>query len=192
MNIKLNETGSELEYLKEVCCISSDEIDYLWEQRPIDKQYCKIYGKDVEIPRRHKTYGKKYSFNGSVNEEIEPFNELINKVVMCIKEKYHLNEIEMPNSCLINWYENGEEYIGYHSDDERNLQKGKSIFIVSLGSERIIKFKGKSDCKVTDILLESNSLLVMKGTTQKTHKHSLPKIRSVSKRRISLTLRSVV
>ncbi len=31
------------------------------------------------------------------------------------------------NSCLVNYYENGLEYIGYQSDDERNIVKGVPI-----------------------------------------------------------------
>lgn len=177
---------SVINYQPNLLTINSDIFNNLWDERPAEKQMIKMFGKDVEIPRRHKTYGKIYNFNGSVND-VSPLNEIHKEVIEKIMK--HLEIEDCPNSCLVNWYENGEDYIGYHSDDEKDLVKGKPIFIVTLGAERIIKFQDKKTKEVTDILLENNSLLIMEGTLQKTHKHSIPKSKKVNNKRISLTFR---
>ena len=167
----------------------------LWSLRPTEEQMCIIFGKNIEIPRRNKTFGVNYKFKGSIQsvEPLEPLNDLMIDIRDKIITHFNANlDIEgVPNSCLVNWYENGDEYIGYHSDDERVLVEGKPIYIVSLGEERMFKMKSKEDNSVVDFVLENGSLFVMTGTTQKTHKHSIPKTKKVKDIRISLTFRYV-
>lgn len=165
---------------------------HLWALRPTEEQTCIIFGKNIDIPRRHQTFGVDYKFNGSI-QSIQPLNDLMIEIRDKIITHFNANfDVEgVPNSCLVNWYENGDEYIGYHSDDERVLVEGKPIYIVSLGAERIFKMKSKEDNSVVDFVLENGSLFVMTGTTQKTHKHSIPKTKKVKDIRISLTFRYV-
>jgi 2OG-Fe(II) oxygenase superfamily len=47
------------------------------------------------------------------------------------------------NSCLLNLYHNGNEGMGWHSDDEKSLGKNNTIASLSFGAERIFLFKHK-------------------------------------------------
>ncbi len=157
--------------------LTQEQFDALWEKRPTEEQYCQIYGKTLIVQRRYAVFGKSYQFAGQANEGQEVPEELA----------HYLGEYG--NSILVNWYENGEEYIGYHSDDDRHLRG--CVYCFSYGAERRFKFQNKQTKQVDTLMLHNNSLLVMKENTQKTHKHSLPKMKNVG-RRISITLRTIV
>ena len=102
---------------------------------------------------------------------------------------------DVPNSCLVNWYNDGNEYIGYHTDDETDLVQNKDIYIFSLYDRynipRKFKFQSKTTKKITTLELEGGSLLIIPSAVQKTHKHSLPKMKNYPFQRISLTFRYV-
>ena len=55
-------------------------------------------------------------------------------------------ESEIPqhfNSVLINYYRNGNDRVGLHSDDEKELGPLPSIASVSLGADRLFRLKHK-------------------------------------------------
>jgi len=93
---------------------------------------------------------------------------------------------------LLNWYKDGQDSIGEHSDNEKGLVKRGVIACVSLGAERTFIFRNKKDKKITHkISLANGSLIVMKGTTQQYWKHLIPKEKSIKEGRISLTFRQL-
>jgi alkylated DNA repair dioxygenase AlkB len=96
------------------------------------------------------------------------------------------------NSCLLNLYQNGEEGIAWHSDDEESLVKNSTIASLSLGAERKFSFKHKQTKETISLVLEHGSLLVMKDVTQTNWLHSLPKSKKITQPRINLTFRTIV
>jgi alkylated DNA repair dioxygenase AlkB len=88
-------------------------------------------------------------------------------------------------------YRNGEEGMGWHSDDEPELGKEPIIASLSLGAERAFDFKHKDSEYKQRIYLQNGSLLLMKGATQKHWKHALPKSKKVLAPRINLTFREI-
>jgi alkylated DNA repair dioxygenase AlkB len=95
------------------------------------------------------------------------------------------------NSCLLNLYHNGDEGMGWHSDDEKSLRKNNTIASLSLGAERKFLFKHKQSKQIVSLVLEHGSLLIMKDTTQANWLHSLPKSKNVTQSRINLTFRTI-
>ncbi len=65
------------------------------------------------------------------------------------------------NSCLLNLYHDGNEGIGWHSDDEKSIGDNSPIASVSIGAERKFSFKHKQSKKIILILLEHVSLLLI-------------------------------
>lgn len=155
--------------------MDEEEFNELWSMKPIEAQQCIIFGKSIDVPRSYAVYGVQYRFAGQENAPVE---------VPPILEKY----LEYGNSVLVNWYEDGSKYIGYHSDNENGLSG--CIFAFSYGEKRRFKFMEKATKNVETIMLENNSLLIMKENTQKTHKHSLPVMKKADKR-ISITVRTI-
>lgn len=95
------------------------------------------------------------------------------------------------NAVLINYYRNGLDTMGWHSDDEPELGEQPVIASVSLGALRKFKVRNKATKTVTDIALTHGSLLLMKGQSQSLYQHSLPKQTKVTQGRINLTFRHV-
>ena len=97
------------------------------------------------------------------------------------------------NSCLANLYENGQQAVGWHSDDELSLisKIGHETVIASLsfGATRKMSFKHKFQPAKADMLLQSGQLIVMRGQTQKYWKHCITKTAKVIEPRINLTFR---
>lgn len=96
------------------------------------------------------------------------------------------------NAVLGNKYNDGSQYIGYHSDSERDLHDNAFIVSVSLGAERDFVFKHIETGKKVSIMLKSGSVLLMGGDCQKNWKHGLPKRLKIKDSRINLTFRSII
>jgi alkylated DNA repair dioxygenase AlkB len=99
---------------------------------------------------------------------------------------------ETYNSCLLNLYHVGEEGMGWHSDDEKELKKDGAIASLSFGAERKFQFKHRRTGDQVDVFLEHGSMLIMKGTVQTHWLHRLPPTKKVLKPRINLTFRTIV
>jgi alkylated DNA repair dioxygenase AlkB len=96
------------------------------------------------------------------------------------------------NSVLVNWYRNGEDYVGWHADNEREL--GEQPFIVSLtfGSERLFEFRHKKSLESGSMLLRNGTLLIMRPNFQRHWLHSVPIEKNLMVGRINLTFRKVI
>ena len=95
------------------------------------------------------------------------------------------------NSCLLNYYPSGDEGMGYHADDEKELGDQPIIASLSLGATRKFVFKHKKTQDKVELYLESGQLIIMHGATQKYWKHSITKTKTVDEGRISLTFRQM-
>jgi alkylated DNA repair dioxygenase AlkB len=96
------------------------------------------------------------------------------------------------NFLLINHYADGKVGLGYHSDDEKDLDRNSPIASLSLGSSRdfLFKHKTRKDLEVIKLVLDAGTLLIMDGgETQKSWKHSIPVRKKCTKRRLNLTFR---
>ena len=94
------------------------------------------------------------------------------------------------NNCLLNFYESGENTMGFHADDTSGLQPHTGVAIVSLGSARKITYRSKLIPTVRHAFnLAPGSLLYMDLVVQETWVHAIRKQRDVGPR-ISLTWRA--
>lgn len=167
--------------------LNNNILNELWALRPSEPNKITMYGKTIDTPRRFKVYGKTYKFNGMADEAEETIPDLVLP---------YLNIINIMdngyNSVLINWYEDGGEYIGYHSDKTDHLVPNSNIYGISFGSERIMRFKNKVDATTIDYKLENNSIINMMGGCQSAFQHSIIQTKKVCGKRISLTFRKVI
>lgn len=96
------------------------------------------------------------------------------------------------NSCLLNLYHTGEEGMGWHSDNEKELDSAVPIASVSLGARRKFAFRHKQDKTTSSVFLEHGSLLIMHPPIQEYWQHSLLKTKTVASPRINLTFRKIL
>lgn len=95
------------------------------------------------------------------------------------------------NSVLLNYYRDGRDAMGWHSDDEPELGLKPVIASVSIGGARRFLLRPASGGKSSSIELEHGSLLLMRGETQKNYQHSLPRTAKAVDGRINLTFRNI-
>lgn len=95
------------------------------------------------------------------------------------------------NSCLLNLYHDGHQGMGWHSDDEVELEQSAPIASVSFGGERKFSFKHKFEKLGASVILENGSLLLMHPPTQHFWQHSLTKTKRIVLPRINLTFRAI-
>jgi alkylated DNA repair dioxygenase AlkB len=92
----------------------------------------------------------------------------------------------------LNYYRNGDDYIGYHTDSE--VQNGDIIASISLGAKRKFTFRSinykNNDSNIYEIDLEKGSLIIMNDNAAKhLWKHMLPKMKNLNEVRINITFR---
>jgi alkylated DNA repair dioxygenase AlkB len=98
----------------------------------------------------------------------------------------------VPNNCLLNFYEDGNSSMGFHSDSSEELESGTGVAIVSLGSVRNLVFRSKVDKSVEYAYpLQPGSLVYMTKEVQDHWLHAIPKLVGAGPR-ISLTFRSII
>lgn len=94
------------------------------------------------------------------------------------------------NSVLLNRYRDGDDGMGWHSDNEPELGPAPVIASVSLGAPRRFLLRRRDDhSKKAEVLLDHGDLLVMGGQTQRHYQHSLPKSARPLAERLNLTFR---
>ena len=157
----------------------------LWKQ---DKM--KIYGRQVNFPRLTSWYSdsdKTYTYSGVINTPL-PFTPLLIK----IKEATEALCKKQFNAALLNYYRDGRDSMGWHSDDERELSENPVIASASFGATRVFQFKHKVQKTVkVSLALNNGSLLVMQGETQHHWLHQVPKAKNEQNPRINITFRNI-
>jgi alkylated DNA repair dioxygenase AlkB len=149
-----------------------------------------IFGKRIVTARKVAWYGDSnfsYTYSGTTKQALPWTLELA-----ALKEIVEQLSATRFNSCLLNLYHDGNEGMAWHSDDEKPLGRDSTIASVSLGAEREFRLKHKQTGEKAAVLLESGSLLVMKGTTQTYWLHCIPKSKKITTPRINLTFRKMV
>ncbi len=149
-----------------------------------------LFGKKIITKRKVAWYGDngiEYTYSNTTKEALTWTKELL-EIKSLIEERTGSTF----NSCLLNLYHSGEEGMGWHSDDEKELENNGAIASVSFGAERKFSFKHKKDQTTFSILLENGSLLLMKDQIQSFWQHKLTPTKMVKTARINLTFRSIV
>lgn len=151
-----------------------------------------VYGKKHKEPRKTAWYGNKeciYSYAGKTNHP-NPWTEALLQLKTDI-------EALIPgasfNSVLLNQYRDGNDKMGWHSDNEKELGKNPLIASLSLGATRFFDLKHKRVKSLKKRLeLPAGSLLIMCGSTQENWLHQIPQQKTVKEPRINLTFRQVI
>ena len=114
--------------------------------------------------------------------------ELKDKIENYIQKIEDIKKPEI-NSCLINKYDNGDNFIAPHRDSELAFGEKPTIIGLSFGETREINFiHNINNKKDFSFNLENGSLFIMAGSSQIDFKHSIKKNNS-KKERFSLTFR---
>ncbi len=149
-----------------------------------------MYGKKIITKRKVAWYGSKaFAYTYSKNtRKAKPWTEEL----LIIKNLLELESKDFFNSCLLNQYPEGSDGMGWHSDNEKELEPMATIASVSLGGNRKFSFKHIQTKETVSLTLHNGSLLLMKGEIQNHWMHQLPKTKKIIDSRINLTFRTII
>lgn len=95
------------------------------------------------------------------------------------------------NSVLLNYYRDGRDSMGMHSDDEPELGREPAIASVSFGQVRPFLLRHKHSGEQRQLPLASGSLLLMAGKMQHHWVHGIKKSARPLGPRLNLTFRKI-
>ncbi len=163
-------------------------FEAIWNLKPTTRHTLRVYGKEVKQPRYTQGYLTDYYYSGALMKGIALPKELEELYSFAKRYDSRFNQI------LVNWYENGTHYIAAHSDDEPQLVNESPVLSISYGATRKFRIRDKETKEiVTDLLLDDNTAIVMKGDFQKKYTHEIVKMSGKKGlecgRRINVTFR---
>ncbi|XP_076346184.1 DNA oxidative demethylase ALKBH2-like [Tachypleus tridentatus] len=157
-----------------------------------------IFGRWHTVPRKQVCYGDpglSYTFSGNSIPAL-PWTPLmleLRDIVTKLTDQTY-------NFVLVNRYKDGNDHMGEHRDDEKDLDLNTPISSLSFGQPRDFIFRhkdarGKNALRKIEpvkLVLENGSLLVMNPPTNKFWYHSLPVRKRAMQTRINLTFRKII
>tara|TARA_B100001093_G_scaffold517631_1_gene599803 strand:- start:2404 stop:3003 length:600 start_codon:yes stop_codon:yes gene_type:complete len=172
------------EFLSET---KSDKLyNELLKDLPWEHGIYKMYGKEVKTPRllwamRDEDFDIKKSYKITESSIwTKKINKLKEKVEKIINKKIRYAQI--------NYYRNGNDYIGWHTDSE--VVEGDLIASFSLGATRKFQFMSMDKNNKYETNLNNGSLIVFDySAAKKDWKHRIPKEPKIDEGRINITFR---
>jgi len=172
-----------------------------WKQEAIT-----LYGRRHLLPRLTcwmADPGCGYRYSGLANV-IEPWSPAAAALRQALQELtgWHFN------SLLLNRYRDGRDAMGWHADDEPELDAAAPIASLSLGAPRDLRLRpqpsprrargaqsplgvGGDACTPFNLPLHNGDLLLMEPPTQLWWQHALPRRLRLQQERLNLTFRVV-
>lgn len=157
-----------------------------WRQESVS-----MFGKKIPQPRLTAWYGdpgKVYTYSGLTWNPLSwttALRQIKTKIEMAAQGVSF-------NSVLLNLYRNGQDSMGWHSDDEPELGQNPVIASVSFGESRTFQLRHRLHKNRYSLILSHGSLLIMSGETQHFWQHQIPKTAKPVNPRVNLTFRWIL
>ena len=166
-------------------------VSELSTQTPWSQPQIKLYGRSIAVPRLVAWYGDAdahYRYSGFTHEPLA-----WTPLLADIRQRVQQQVGQRLNGVLLNYYRDGQDAMGWHSDDERELGQQPLVVSLNLGATRRFDFRRKGASRIEySISLEHGSLLVMSGLTQHYWQHQIARTRKVRAPRLNLTFRQII
>jgi len=146
-----------------------------------------VYGKRHLQPRLTAWYGEaSYTYSGLTLQAL-PLTPLLEQLRTAVEQATGRRY----NSVLLNYYRDGADSMGMHSDDEPELGPQPVIASLSYGATRTFILRHKQNKRTVKLDLTDGSLLLMAGTLQAHWQHGINKTAKLVGPRLNLTFRFV-
>jgi len=147
-----------------------------------------VYGKRHPQPRLTAWYGEaSYTYSGLTLAPL-PMTPLLQQLRAAVEamtgHRY--------NSVLLNYYRDGADSMGMHSDNERELGPRPVIASLSFGATRTFVLRHRRTQRTLKLDLADGSLLLMSGSLQQEWLHGINKTKKTTQARVNLTFRYIV
>ena len=166
--------------------------EVLAAELPLRTDTFTLFGRTVRVPRLvswHGDPGCRYRYSGQTYEPA-PWTPTLARIRAHLVERTGLPW----NAVLANYYRDGRDSVGWHSDDERELGPSRddvAIASLTLGATRRFVMRHRASGERRAFELGDGSLLVMRGRTQQYWRHALPKTAARVGARLNLTFRII-
>ena len=171
--------------------LADEWLSEISAKTPWSQPQIKLYGRSIAVPRLVAWYGDAdahYRYSGFTHEPLAWTPLLVD-----IRQRVQQQVGQRLNGVLLNYYRDGQDAMGWHSDDERELGQQPLVVSLNLGATRRFDFRRKGTSGIEySISLEHGSLLVMSGLTQHYWQHQIARTRKVRAPRLNLTFRQII
>jgi len=167
-------------------------LDALLAAVPWKQEHITVFGRRQAMPRLScwmADPGCEYRYSDLQNV-IEPWVPAARELRARLSD-----ELGCPfNSLLLNLYRDGRDSMGWHADDEPELDPDAPIASLSLGATRTFRMRPRRVASGQAVAweLRHGDLLVMDPPTQRDWRHELPRRVRVLAPRLNLTFRKVL
>ena len=166
-------------------CLARLISEIAWREETI-----KMWGRTMRQPRLVAWYGDagaSYRYSGK-RYDPNPWTPLL----ASLRRRVEALAETTFDSVLANFYRDEHDSVSMHSDNERELGPEPCIASLSFGETRTFALRHIARAHPTvRIPLESGTLLVMKGATQRCWQHAVPKEKTPRGPRVNLTFRKI-
>eukprot|EP00931_Biecheleriopsis_adriatica_P053287 TRINITY_DN31171_c0_g1_i2.p1 TRINITY_DN31171_c0_g1~~TRINITY_DN31171_c0_g1_i2.p1 ORF type:complete len:649 (+),score=129.08 TRINITY_DN31171_c0_g1_i2:42-1949(+) len=157
-----------------------------WEKNDRINRWVALYG----------DAGVEYRYRDQPSLGLVPWSDSLARVKSLVEDWYTRQTGQMVsfNVCLLNFYEDGDQRIGWHFDREE-IGRTTPIASISLGAPRNFLLKSKSAVRgqgpsdEASVRLANGSLLIMENICQHIYVHALPSTKDANAARVNLTFR---
>ena len=174
--------------------LTKQEADCLFTHcvERIDWQFerVKMFGRELIAPRLSCSIGDRgltYRYRGSQGTTF-PFTTELHQLRSRLASDFQTEF----NFVLANRYRSGSDYVGWHADDESDLNPNTMIVSLSLGASRTFRLRPRSGGNSVARVVSHGSLVVMFPGCQTRYKHTLTKSSKSIGERVNLSFRQVL
>ena len=157
--------------------------DFDWQQERFV-----MFGRQVAAPRLSVCFGElgaAYRYSG-VERQAQPWPEGVRDLA----QRVSTATCWQTNFVLVNRYRDGQDHLGWHSDDERDMGPAPVVATVSIGAPRTFRMAARRKGSPNhDATLEHGSLFLMWGRSQRDYRHCVPRRVREKGERISFSFR---
>lgn len=150
----------------------------------------RMFGKLIKMRRKSAWYANNeeaYTYAG-LKRIANPWTQELKRIKDKINNAFGMSF----NSCLANYYHDGNDGMGFHSDNEKEMNPDSPIVSISFGAPRMMKFKHRNGQLTKEHVLENGSAVNMIPPLQDYWKHAIPKSKKITEPRINLTFRQIL
>ena len=146
-----------------------------------------VYGKRHLQPRLTAWYGEAgYAYSGL---RLAPLP--LTPLLMQLRSRVEAATGHRYNSVLLNYYRDGGDSMGMHSDDEAELGPRPAIASLSYGATRHLTLRHKRSRRSVKLALADGNLLLMAGALQHHWQHGINRTARPTGARLNLTFRYI-
>ncbi|MCH1925278.1 alpha-ketoglutarate-dependent dioxygenase AlkB [Shewanella sp. C32] len=157
---------------------------------PFERPTLTVFGKQHLIPREQAWFadaGCNYLYSGLMICA-QPWPHYLSRLRQQLEREFN----QPFNGVLVNHYRDGQDKMGWHSDDEPEMVAGSLVISLSIGAARDFDIRHKQRPERHRIPLASGDMLVMQPAMQQHWQHSLPQRKKIASDRLNLTFRQLI